>query len=360
MIFSHMRANFDLLVLVTIVVLFSLAISVLMLIMRYLQHQSRELISTVRDAYEKQIYVMNDKLTASFDRLKDVNHLLLGSQAAQTQLDPGKRVPLSAFLKANSVHSNEIEPDPQLVFVLTPFNNRYSEVFKIIRTTCLDVGLICLRGDEQFIEGDILPHILKLMCKASIIIANIEGRNANVFYELGLAHAMDKNTILITKSIDMVPVDIKSKRIIIYNESSELQSRLKDELLKFAFYRAQEDMPAWNSDVDVRSYVPLEIDSRPIHGDVGMVGLIAYDPEMHVDRFLDTVFQFLNRRGGHINPYTYGTKWLLQDENSGKTYSDIGIEYCNSKGRILDRRTIKSVGIAEGLKLRVIRINECK
>ena len=65
-----------------------------------------------------------------------------------------------------------------------------------------------------------------------IVIANIDGRNPNVFYELGLAHAMDKNTILLSKFKQDLPVDIKSKYMIIYRNISMLENELKKELLK--------------------------------------------------------------------------------------------------------------------------------
>lgn len=220
--------------------MFSVLISVLMLILRHLQRQNKELIGTMRDTYEKQMYVLNDRLTSSIERWKDVNHLLLSSQAAQPVVDPTKRVQISSFLKANGIYPDDIKPDPRLVLVLTPFNNRFYEVFDTIRTTCQDVGLKCYRGDEEYIKNDILQHILKLLCRAFIVIANIEGRNANVFYELGLAHAMDKNTLLISKTIEALPIDIRTKKIIVYQDIRDLRILLKEELLKLA-YRVKTD-----------------------------------------------------------------------------------------------------------------------
>jgi hypothetical protein len=92
-----------------------------------------------------------------------------------------------------------------------------------------------MRGDEEFIRGDVLPHILKYICKAAVVIANIDGRNANVFYELGIAHAMDKSTLLVSKTVEDFPIDVQSKKIIIYKHLRELSSLLKDELLRLAY-----------------------------------------------------------------------------------------------------------------------------
>jgi len=215
--------------------MFTVIIFFLMLILRNSQNQNRELISTMRDSYEKQLYMMNERLTASSDRWRDVNHLLVSSQKSQPFIDQKNKIYFSSFLKANGLTPADIELDKEIVFVLTPFNNIFNEVYRTIQSTCMDIGLKCYRGDEQFLQGDILPHILKLICKSSIVIANIEGRNPNVFYELGIAHALNKNTLLVTKTIENLPIDIKAKRIIIYRNLKDLRAMLKDELLKLAY-----------------------------------------------------------------------------------------------------------------------------
>ena len=43
------------------------------------------------------------------------------------------------------------------------------------------------------------------------------GTSSNVFYELGLAHALKKPVILITQSISDVPFDLKSYRLLEYS-----------------------------------------------------------------------------------------------------------------------------------------------
>jgi len=40
-----------------------------------------------------------------------------------------------------------------------------------------------------------LPNILKHTLKARLVIAIIDGRNPNVFYELGIAHALNIQTL---------------------------------------------------------------------------------------------------------------------------------------------------------------------
>ena len=86
--------------------------------------------------------------------------------------------------------------------------------------------------NEQFIRGGVLSHILKELTSASIVIANIDGRNPNVYYELGIAHALDKDVILISSSVEEVPFDLKSQRLIVWKHPAELEKELNTTLTR--------------------------------------------------------------------------------------------------------------------------------
>ena len=61
---------------------------------------------------------------------------------------------------------------------------------------------------------------------SDFIIADLSDKNPNVFYELGYAHALGKLCILITKSADNIPFDLKHKRHIVYSSLSSLKSEI--------------------------------------------------------------------------------------------------------------------------------------
>ena len=222
-----------------IAIAFSVLISVLLIIMKiqkeqrdYLSEQRAE-IRYIRNSFEKNLYDLTDRMLSNEKRWKDINHLLINSQE-YLNIDPIKHEPvyLTDFLKASGINKEELVIDKKLVLVLTPFNDRFKKVYFVIKEACYAEGLKCLRGDEDYVKSDILSHILKLMVKARVVIVNIDGRNANVFYELGLGHAMDKKTILISKSKDNLPFDVQSKYIIIYKDFHDLSKRLKKEFIK--------------------------------------------------------------------------------------------------------------------------------
>ena len=78
------------------------------------------------------------------------------------------------------------------------------------------------------------PHYRtsRSVTRARLAIANIDGRNSNVFYELGIAHAMGKTTLLVTKTPEDVPFDIRAKRLVLFSSTDELRARLRDEIAK--------------------------------------------------------------------------------------------------------------------------------
>ena len=57
-------------------------------------------------------------------------------------------------------------------------------------------------------------------------------RNPNVFYEIGIAHSMGKLVLLLANvnHTSDVPVDFQANRLIIYNDMRELRDKLSKTL----------------------------------------------------------------------------------------------------------------------------------
>jgi hypothetical protein len=166
------------------------------------------------------------------ERWRDVNHLLI---SAQQNLPPksGEVKFISPFLKSHGFSEVDIVQSKRTAFILVPFNRNYEGVYEEIKSVCQEHHIQCYRGDEDLIKGDIFRHILKMISQSSLIIAVIDGRNPNVFYELGLAHGVGKTTILVSKNADKIPFDVKSKFIVFYNSTNDLHQQLSVELKKY-------------------------------------------------------------------------------------------------------------------------------
>lgn len=66
------------------------------------------------------------------------------------------------------------------------------------------------RAGDLDTQQSILRDIVEGIYRADVIIADLTGLNPNVFYELGLAHAMNKKVIIITQNLSELPFDIES------------------------------------------------------------------------------------------------------------------------------------------------------
>jgi hypothetical protein len=121
--------------------------------------------------------------------------------------------------------------DPQLCFVIMPFSDGLQPIYEdSIRPTIEAAGLRCARADDvrrtTVITWDIWEHINR----ARFLVADLTGLNANVFYELGLAHALSKEVVLITRSMEFVPFDLKALRCICYNATRRGTEQLEEKL----------------------------------------------------------------------------------------------------------------------------------
>jgi hypothetical protein len=76
-----------------------------------------------------------------------------------------------------------------------------------------------LRADELFSTGSVIEQIWEQIQKSKILLADLTGKNANVFYELGLAHAASKPVVFTTANLQDVPFDLRHLRVIAYDIS---------------------------------------------------------------------------------------------------------------------------------------------
>lgn len=103
------------------------------------------------------------------------------------------------------------------VFVLMPFAEKFRPIFDDhIKKVIAELQLTIERADDFFSTGAIVNDIWTAINNADIIIADCTGRNPNVFYEIGIAHAVGKETILLSQSNDDIPFDLKHLRVIVY------------------------------------------------------------------------------------------------------------------------------------------------
>ena len=105
------------------------------------------------------------------------------------------------------------EPDDAkpLAFILMPFDSEYDDVYTdLIVVPLTTVGFRVRRADSLLNQRNILQEVVVGIADADLIVADVTGLNPNVMYELGLAHALGKRTIMITQSIEQLPFDLRT------------------------------------------------------------------------------------------------------------------------------------------------------
>jgi hypothetical protein len=104
-------------------------------------------------------------------------------------------------------------------FVMQPFAPPHGDYYeKIFKPAIEKTGLQAVRADaEIFGTGKIIDQVWRGINAAEVLVAELTTRNANVFYELGLAHALNKPVVLVSSNESDVPFDLTHIRVIYYD-----------------------------------------------------------------------------------------------------------------------------------------------
>lgn len=106
-------------------------------------------------------------------------------------------------------------------FVMQPFAPPLGDYYeKIYRPAIEKAGLRPVRADADiFGTGKIMDQVWSGINAARVLVAELTSRNPNVFYELGLAHALRKPVVLVSAKEEDVPFDLQHIRVIYYDMS---------------------------------------------------------------------------------------------------------------------------------------------
>ncbi|MDQ6775219.1 MAG: nucleoside 2-deoxyribosyltransferase [Actinomycetota bacterium] len=111
-------------------------------------------------------------------------------------------------------------PTGSSCFVMQPFNGPLGGYYESIYKPAIEqAGMQPLRADaEIFGTGKIMDQIWRGIRSAKVLVAELTTKNPNVFYELGLAHALEKPVVLVSSNEDDVPFDLRHIRVILYDQ----------------------------------------------------------------------------------------------------------------------------------------------
>jgi hypothetical protein len=147
----------------------------------------------------------------------------------------------------------------RICFVIMKFGEKDTQEFQrqksiyqnIIKPAVEESGLSyrCLRADEIIRPGSIIKDIVKTLWEADVVIADLTDQNPNVFYELGVRHAIRGRTIMITQSMADIPFDLRNYRVIQYSPNSPEGFRQVTQNIRKNLTQLSEDEKLVNSPV---------------------------------------------------------------------------------------------------------------
>lgn len=119
------------------------------------------------------------------------------------------------------------------VFVVMCFDQRLQEIYHMVVQPVLEERHIeCVRADEICKLGVVVEQIRDEIANADLVLCDLTFENPNVFYELGIAHAANKKTVLISQTVSAIPFDVSHYRVIPYADTKQGLLNLRLQLVK--------------------------------------------------------------------------------------------------------------------------------
>jgi hypothetical protein len=113
-----------------------------------------------------------------------------------------------------------VDPERLNAFVIMPFDIEFDAVYTDLLSKPLeDAGFNVSRADDVDTRQNVLADVVRGIADADLVVADLTTINANVFYELGLAHAMGIPTVLVAHqdSAEEIPFDLRQYRTELYD-----------------------------------------------------------------------------------------------------------------------------------------------
>jgi hypothetical protein len=145
---------------------------------------------------------------------------------------------------------------PRTCFVIMPFSStvsctseEWTEIFEYVFKPAVEGSgrdYMCKRSEAT--RGNVVAAIMRDLHDSYVVIADLTDRNANVFYELGVRHALGDRTILIAQKREDIPFDLQGYGSHVYSWKTqkgrdELVARIRELLVEIDANPERSDNP---------------------------------------------------------------------------------------------------------------------
>ena len=118
-------------------------------------------------------------------------------------------------------------------FVAMPFIQRHPvpNAYETISNVVKSKGYQVVRVDQEKFSGSIVEEVWDAIHHCDLAVVDLTAHRPNVYYEMGIAHALGKPTLLLVHSEDGnvpddIPFDIRVQRILPYGTAQSLAAHL--------------------------------------------------------------------------------------------------------------------------------------
>ena len=196
------------------------------------------------------------------------------------------------------------------VFVLMPFDEEFDLTYEeLIRPAFEAADYKVVRADDITNQRNILHDIVVAIHEADIVVADLTDANPNVYYELGLAHALKRKVVLLSQAPSEAPFDLKSYRIIEYGTRHDKFTYAQEVLTSLARDAAagkvnfgspvSDYLPRAAAVASTHTVAAVKADEQDVVEDNGQPGLL--DSGITIQECLDKISKLTDRVTKHIN-----------------------------------------------------------
>ena len=184
-------------------------------------------------------------------------------------------------------------------FVMMPFKDPFNVYYQsIFKPAIMVADLEPVRTDDMFRPSVIVADLWQIIQDCKVLLAELTTKNANVFYELGLAHAIGKPVILVSETMDDVPFDLQQLRVLLYDKDDPvwgekltkgITNALKETLASAieavpGIFRKKVESQAPKQDATSARIEALERQMRAFRAQAPSPRSLETDPEINLER----------------------------------------------------------------------------
>jgi len=202
-------------------------------------------------------------------------------------------------------------PEKPECFVIAPIGAEKSEIRTrsdlilkyIIKPVAEECGYNAVRADELSEPGSITTQVINRILEAPMVVADLTGTNANVFYELAVRHAIRKPYVQIIQKGERIPFDVAGIRTIdIDHTNLESVAVAKEEMKKQMTFSASNPQKIESPISVAIDLASLTQSDNPVERQLAEVLAGLTDVKNFIDSKTEFIFDTLIELKGHLMP----------------------------------------------------------